>query len=77
MSESTKSVQIKAFGTVIDCFTEEDLRRQIAQKYLHQSISIVTTSSSGITTPHFIDVSANGVLAYSYSNKTYRYSDFF
>ncbi len=77
MIGSTGSVQIKAFGTVMNCYSEDDLRRQIALKFLLQSISIITTNSRGITTPHFIDVDENGALTYSYSDKTYLYSDFF
>ncbi|GIU20957.1 hypothetical protein [Shewanella sp. MBTL60-007] len=77
MSELKKSVQIKSFSTVIDCHSEEDLRHQIELNFLQQSISIVTTNTSGVTTPNFIDVAANGELTNSYSNKAYHYSDFF
>lgn len=71
------SVRIKVFNIDIECESAGELEQQIKSKFLLQSVAIVTTSVSGVNTPHFVDVAANGQLSGSYSNKQIQYSDFF
>lgn len=63
------AILIKNFGNDTICNSVDELRKALLTKYKDTSVTIVSTSLSGIQQQNYVDVQSDGSLLGSYSSQ--------